>query len=270
MADEPLKKTPIQNKYAQQYADDLAANREEQGSITEQIAGLQERLEQLKVEEIWLAQARGSLPGAPAPSEPEASAPADTVAKAPQTVPSPRQGGSVKAEQPAKKATAKRKTTTKKAAAKKTTARATAKKTTAKASAKTAAEKPAAEQAAAPEAAAPKTPAGKSATEEKSGPPLWQLALDILLKAPGQPCVAREVADQLAQDHPSRKTTIQTVRNTLETLIKKNLAEKSHQQGSAMYTAYADAGAAPAADGTADREAEQGPEMAVEKAPAEV
>ncbi|MFF9607877.1 hypothetical protein ACF1GY_37475 [Streptomyces sp. NPDC014684] len=47
MADEPAK-TPIQNKYAQQYSDDLAANRKEQSEVTEQITGLQERLDQLK------------------------------------------------------------------------------------------------------------------------------------------------------------------------------------------------------------------------------
>ncbi|MET7433258.1 MULTISPECIES: hypothetical protein [Streptomyces] len=50
MADEP-EKTPIQNKYAQQYAEDLSANRKEQGEITAQIAALHERLERLKEDE---------------------------------------------------------------------------------------------------------------------------------------------------------------------------------------------------------------------------
>ncbi|WP_234042181.1 hypothetical protein [Streptomyces marianii] len=76
--------------------------------------------------------------------------------------------------------------------------------------------------------------------------------------------MAREVTDQLAQDHSGRKTTVQTVRNNLETLVKNNRAEKSHQQGSAMYTAYAEADAAPAADDTANSEAE----TAAEKVPA--
>jgi hypothetical protein len=294
VADEP-EKTPIQNKYAQQYADDLAAIRKEQGDITRQIAGLQERLEQLKVEENWLGQAQGSLPGTAALSEPEAepaaavtaapsaakaeqpeiSAPAEAVTDVPKTVPQPRQDQSVKVEQPkqpAKKAAPAKKTTAKKTAAKKAT---TAKKTTAKtATAKTkkaAAKKPVADQAPAPEVTtATEAPAEKAAAEEKSGPPLWQLVLDILLKTPGQPCVAREVTDQLAQDHPARATTVQTVRNNLESLVKKNRAEKSHQQGNAMYTAYADAAAATAADDTAGGEGEQAPETAAEKVPAEV
>ncbi|MEU3860068.1 BlaI/MecI/CopY family transcriptional regulator [Streptomyces sp. NPDC028722] len=283
MSDEPEKKSPIQNKYAQQYADDLAANRKEQGVITAQIADLQERLEQLKAEATWLAQAQGSLPLTPVPSEPGAgpavavaetasadraeqsdiSAPSAAVAKAPQTVPQPRQDGTAKAEQP--KQSAKKVAGKKSATAKKTAAKKTAKKTVAR---KAAAEKPAAEQAAAPEATAPEVPAKKTAAEEKSGPPLWQLVLDILLRTPGQPCVAREVHDQLAQDHPSRKTTVQTVRNNLETLVRKNLAEKTRQQGSSMYTAEADA--APAADATADSETEQAPETGTEKVPAEV
>ncbi|MCQ1582135.1 BlaI/MecI/CopY family transcriptional regulator [Streptomyces parvus] len=294
MADEPAK-TPIQNKYAQQYADDLAANRKEQGDLTTQIADLQERLEQLKLEEGWLAQAQSSLPGAVAlgepgsepaaevPSvakdeEPNTSAPAEAVTDAPPIVPQPRQDESVKAEQeqseqPAKKAAAGKKTTGKKTAAKKATAKkAAAKKTTAKKAAakKTTAKKTAAEQAPAPEAAITEAPGEEAAAEEKSGPPLWQLALEILLKTPGQPCVAREVHDQLAQEHPGRATSVQTVRNNLETLVKKGLAEKSRQQGSAMYTANAAADAAPEADGTGDGEAGQADETAAGKVPAEV
>ncbi|MGW3930369.1 hypothetical protein ACWECC_20040 [Streptomyces microflavus] len=284
MADEP-EKTPIQTKYAEQYADDLAANRKEQGGVTTQLAGLQERLEQLKMEEDWLVQAQGGLPTSAAVREPEAepaatvapapsagtaerskpSAPAKAGADAPNTVPQPRQDQSVKAEQPkqaAKKTTAK-KTATRKAAAK----TATAKKTTAK---KAVTKKAATGQAPAPETAAGEAPAEKAVAEEQSGPPLWQLILDILLKTPGEPCVAREVTDQLAQDHPSRKTTVQTVRNNLESLVKKKLAEKALRQGSAMYTATVDAGAGAASAAGAGGEDEQAPETAAEKVPAEV
>ncbi|MGC5266682.1 hypothetical protein ACPXCO_37345 [Streptomyces cyaneofuscatus] len=292
MADEP-EKTPIQSKYAQQYADDLAANRKEQGGITTQLAGLQERLEQLKVEEDWLVQAQGGLPASAAGREPEAepaatmspassagnaersksSAPAKAGADAPSTVPQPRQDQSVKAEQPkqaakktpAKKTTAKKTATTKNAAAK----TATAKKTTAK---KAVTKKAVPGRATAPETAAVEGSAEKAAAEEKSGPPLWQLILDILLKTPGEPCVAREVTDQLAQDHPSRKTSVQTVRNNLEALVKKELAEKALRQGNAMYTATVDGGAgtATAAGAPAGGEGEQAPETAAEKVPAEV
>ncbi|WP_250403556.1 BlaI/MecI/CopY family transcriptional regulator [Streptomyces cellostaticus] len=311
MADEPAK-TPIQNKYAQSYADDLAANRREQSEVTAQIAGLQERLDQLKAEEAWLARAQGSLPGAvssapeaqPATGAAEApqgaaaeqadtSAPAEEAADAAQTVPQQRRDQPVEEaqpEQPARKAAAAKKTapakkTTGRKTAEKATTRTTAKKasaepvkkaaarkTSAEPAKKTAASKKAtakktAEKAPAQQAAAAPAPAGRAAAEEKSGPPLWQLILDILRTAPGQPYVAREVHDELAQHHPSRKTSAQTVRNNLQTLVKKGLAEKSRQQGSVMYTAYADTEAetAPAADG----EAGQAPEGAAEKVPAE-
>ncbi|MFJ5817349.1 hypothetical protein ACIQGT_26145 [Streptomyces sp. NPDC093108] len=288
MANKPAK-TPIQNKYAQQYADDLAANRKEQGDITTQITGLQERLEQLKVEESWLDQAQGSLPVTAAPNEPhaaavaeeppaakpgqpESSAPAGAITDAPTTVPQPRQDQSVKVEKskvPAKKAAAAKKTTAKKTAARKAmSAKNTAART--KTMKKAAAKKPVAGQTPAPEATTTEAPAKKAAAEEKSGPPLWQLILDILLKTPGEPCVAREVTDQLAKDHPGRATTIQTVRNTLEGLVKKNRAEKSRQQGNVMYIAYANATAATAADDSASGEDEQAPETAAEKVPAEV
>jgi len=260
-----LEKTPIQDRVRQRFADDLAANRREQEEVTGQIADLQERLEQLRTDEAWLTQAQGSLPGALATSEPAAEldgASAEPVTDAPH-VPQPRQDQSEKAAQPEQPA---KKTTAKKAPAKKTTAKKTAAK-------KTAAKKTAADPAPAPEDTATEAPAAKKTTaEEKSGPPLWELILGILLKTPGQPCVAREVTDQLSQDHPTRATSIQTVRNNLETLVKKKLAEKSHQQGNAMYTAYADAGtpSAPAADEPAGGEGEQAPQAEAEKVPAEV
>ncbi|MGW4439109.1 BlaI/MecI/CopY family transcriptional regulator [Streptomyces sp. NPDC004596] len=311
MADEPAK-TPIQNKYAQQYSDDLAANREEQSEVTAQIAGLQERLNQLKAEEAWLAQAQGSLPGAPVSSAPEAQ-PATGAAEVPREaaaeqadtstpaeeatdtaqVPQQRRDESVKEErpkQPARKTAAAKKTaptkkTTGKKAAEKATARTTTKKTSAEPAKKTTAKKTSAEPAKnavakktsaekvpAQQAASAQAPAGRAAAGEKSGPPLWQLILDILRKTPGQPYVAREVHDQLAQDHPSRKTSAQTVRNNLQTLVQKGLAEKSRQQGNVMYTAYTDTAAetAPAAESTADGEVGQAPEDAPEKVVAEV
>lgn len=274
MADEP-EKTPVTNAYTQRLADALSANRQEQEDITAQIAGLQERMEQLKAHEPWLAQAVGSPPAAAAPAAAEAKTGAGQAAAAAAqaqqgaventapAVPKPRAdkaAKTVKAAQP--KASAKKTAATGKAAApaKKTAAKkTTAKKTAAKAPA---AKKKAAEQAVAPETAVTEAPAKKPTAEEKPGPPLWKLILDILLKTPGQPCVVKEVSEQLAQDHPERATSIQTVRNNLETLVKKKLAEKSHQQGSAMYTA--------AAVSETDDTAGSGSAQAAEKVPAEV
>lgn len=292
MADEP-EKTPIQSVFAQQFAEALAANRTEQEDVTAQIAGLQKRLEQLQVDEAWLTQAQDSLPAALAPSEPaaepaaeapsaapaeqpEPSAPAEAVIDTSHTVPQPRQDQSEKAAQPtqpAKKTAAKKKSTANKTTAKKTTAEKTtaAKKTAAKKTAakKTAAKKATAEQASAPEGVT-EASAEKAAVEEKSGPPLWELILAILLKTPGEPRVAREVTDQLAQDHPTRATSVQTVRNNLETLVKKNAIETSRQGKTRMYTAFADTDATAAADDAAGGEAEEAPETAAEKVPAEV
>lgn len=189
MANKPAK-TPIQNKYAQQYADDLAANRKEQGDITTQITGLQERLEQLKVEESWLDQAQGSLPVTAAPNEPhaaavaeeppaakpgqpESSAPAGAITDAPTTVPQPRQDQSVKVEKskvPAKKAAAAKKTTAKKTAARKAmSAKNTAART--KTMKKAAAKKPVAGQTPAPEATTTEAPAKRLRLRRSRGRP---------------------------------------------------------------------------------------------------
>ncbi|TKS96213.1 hypothetical protein [Streptomyces lasalocidi] len=280
MADAP-ETTPIQNAYAQRFANDLVNNHKEQEEVTGQIAALQARLEQLCADAAWLTQAQDSLPtvlalsaavaepdpgATEAPSatpaeQREASALAEAATRTPHTVPQPRHDQSEKAaqaKQPTKKTAAKKKTTTKKTADEPVPARqALAKKAAAK---KTAAKK------SAPEDTSAETPAKQTTIGEKSGPPLWELVQGILLKTPGQPCMAREVTDQLLQAHPTRATSIQMVRNSLETLVKKNLAEKSRQQGSAMYTAYVDAGTppAPARDEPAGSEGKQAPEVEAE------
>ncbi|MFF3958496.1 hypothetical protein ACFYY1_35565 [Streptomyces sp. NPDC001890] len=251
MADEP-EQTPIQNKYAQQYADDLAANRKEQDSITTQLGDLQERLEQLKAEEAWLAQAQGILAGTDgAPSaaaeeqrevEGEAPAPAEAVADVPRTLPVQRQDPQTKPAAKGKPAAKKaaRRTTAKTVSAPTVVSKATAKKAT-----------------------------GKKA----DGLALHELMLPVLLKSPGHPHTAREVLDAFNAAHPERATTIQTVRNTLATLVKKNLAEKLRQQGSVMFTATALAGkdAVPATGSAAGGDSVQGAETAESgKVPAKV
>ncbi|WP_405896207.1 hypothetical protein OG242_00420 [Streptomyces sp. NBC_00727] len=251
MADVPVK-TPIQSKYAQQYADDLAVNRREQEDVTAQVTALRARLEQLKVEEGWLAKAQGTLPVAPLPAAAEAEPSADAT----RGVPQQRQDQAVakQPEEPVKK----------KSPSKKTAARRTAARKTAAQPAKRAAARKPETKVSAQRVPAAQALVDQGAAEEEPGRPLWQLILEILLKTPGQPYVAREVHDQLAKDHPSRKTSAQTVRNNLETLVKKSLAEKSRQQGNVMYTAPAQAGP-DAADVTADSEPKPAPTSAVAK-----
>jgi len=217
----------------------------------------------------------------------------ETVVEASQTVPAQRQGQAVKKAAQAKKPAATKPAAKKPAAAKKAASKAPVKKSAAKKTAtaagkpavkKLAAKKSAAEQAASPKAtaanasadkattskaaspkaAAAKAPAGKAAA---GGPPLWELLLGVLRKTPGQPLVAREVGEQLAKDHPDRATSAQTVRNGLQTLVTKNLAEKTRQQGNVMYTAHTDAAtAAPSPAG--DEPTSDKAKPAAEKVPA--
>ncbi|MFF4317925.1 hypothetical protein [Streptomyces sp. NPDC001568] len=67
-------------------------------------------------------------------------------------------------------------------------------------------------------------------------PPLRELVLALLTGA-AEPRLVSEVSTELTAAHPSRSTSTQVVRNTLEGLAKKGLIEKDNKQGSVMYTA---------------------------------
>ncbi|TXS04454.1 hypothetical protein EAO73_15575 [Streptomyces sp. col6] len=53
----------------------------------------------------------------------------------------------------------------------------------------------------------------------------------------GEPRLVREVHADLTEAHPERGTSVQVVRNTLETLVKRGVIGKGIQKGTAMYTA---------------------------------
>ncbi|MER7720853.1 hypothetical protein ABTX99_28580 [Streptomyces flaveolus] len=243
------------------------------------------------------AEALGSAsetPSAAPVQQSEVSAPAETDAETSQTVPAQRQKQTVKKAAQATKPAAKKPAAAKKAASKAPVKKSAAKKTATAAEKpavkKPAAKKSAAEQTASPKATAANTSADKAATSKAAspkattakaaaakasagkaaagGPPLWELLLGVLRKTPGQPLVAREVSEQLAKDHPDRATSAQTVRNGLQTLVTKNLAEKTRQRGNVMYTAHADTPATPSPAG--DEPASDKAEQAAEKVPAEV
>ncbi|UZK52904.1 hypothetical protein NEH16_01150 [Streptomyces drozdowiczii] len=55
----------------------------------------------------------------------------------------------------------------------------------------------------------------------------------------GEPRLVREVHADLTEAHPERGTSVQVVRNTLETLVKRGVVGKGIQKGTAMYTATA-------------------------------
>ncbi|WP_330342658.1 hypothetical protein [Streptomyces sp. NBC_00557] len=293
MADEP-EKTTIHNVYAQQFASDLAANRKEQSDIATQITGLQERLEQLKVEEGLLLKLQGTLTGSngaearavadeaaaqeqrEVPATDPAPAPAGSVTAAPGTVPQPRQDS--RAKTAAKKSAAKGKTSAKKAAANAPAKKAAAKTATAKKAVATktggkSAKRVPAQAATAEESPAKETAAGKDVPAKKTAgrkgdaPTLQELILPLLARSQGHPQTAREVFDAFKAEHPERATSVQVVRNNLELLVKNDRAEKSQQQGSVMYTALTEAGAAAGAG----VEAEQAPASAqAEKVAAQV
>lgn len=111
--------------------------------------------------------------------------------------------------------------------------------------------------------------AAPGAVAKETGPALHQLLLAMLLQKPREPRTTKEMHAQLAQDHPERKTSMQTVRNNMERLVALSQATRSNQQGSVMYTASAE-DVAPAPDAAAVGESEQAPEPAAEKVPAEV
>ncbi|MGW6867289.1 hypothetical protein ACWGHI_23815 [Streptomyces sp. NPDC054912] len=93
------------------------------------------------------------------------------------------------------------------------------------------------------------TPAARKAPSATPGkvaePPLRELVLALLAGA-AEPRMVSEVSTELTAAHPSRSTSTQVVRNTLEGLAKKGLIEKDNKQGSVMYTAPR-----PAVDGPA-------------------
>ncbi|MGW7342342.1 hypothetical protein [Streptomyces sp. NPDC054854] len=101
----------------------------------------------------------------------------------------------------------------------------------------------------APVKAEKSTPVAKKAPSATPGkvaePPLRELVLALLAGA-AEPRMVSEVSTELTAAHPSRSTSTQVVRNTLEGLAKKGLIEKDNKQGSVMYTAPR-----PAVDGPA-------------------
>jgi hypothetical protein len=224
-----LDNIPIRNRYAEQFAADLAEKRKEQEAVSTEIARLQERLKQLKEDEGWLAGQLATAEGRRAAT----GEPGADDATAPRSVPRSRRadgetGAGAAASRGKKKTPAKPKPAVKKAAATK-----------------------AAPKQAAPKQGAPKKPAAK----KPGSPPLRDLIMDILLAHSGEPRTARDVQADLKDAHPERATSIQTVRNNLDALAKSGAIEKEHKQGSVMYTAYkpaqgeaprpADAAAAP-------------------------
>ncbi|WP_326756352.1 BlaI/MecI/CopY family transcriptional regulator [Streptomyces hirsutus] len=226
MAAEPEEPTTqsLQSQYAAQFADHLAANREEQ-------ARLRKRLEQLEADEAWLIKA---LETVSAPAE------AGAGAQAPEGEPAPPQDNTSGPTEATESAEPSEATDVEASAAvpqqrQDQPAEAPAKKTTAK---KATAKKPGAKKTA------------KQAPAAKAGEPsLGELLLTVLGKHAGQPRTAGEVTGDLEREYPERARDINTVRNTLERLVAKSRVERTKQKNTVLYTAVTEP--APAADDAA-------------------
>ncbi|MGW7674533.1 hypothetical protein ACWGJX_47140 [Streptomyces sp. NPDC054775] len=201
-----------------QFVADREANRKEQESVSAQITELQERLKQLKADELLLSDMQRVVAVAPeqqsAPTDLEADAPA--AAASPQAVPPPRQ---------------------------ETRTKATAAPSRAKKTART--KGPGKATQPAPKKAATKATAAKTGAKKSSEPSLSELVLGLLLAHAGEPRITREVHADLEAAHPTRATSLQTVRNALDGLAKKGVIGKARKQGPAMYTALKPADVTP-------------------------
>ncbi|MFD6530958.1 hypothetical protein [Streptomyces sp. NPDC060184] len=82
------------------------------------------------------------------------------------------------------------------------------------------------------------TAAGNTAragAKGKSRPLLGDLLMELLGRTE-EPRLAKELRDELMEQHPDRDPTPQVVRNTLEALVAKGRIQRHKQQRSVMYT----------------------------------
>ncbi|WP_431964778.1 hypothetical protein [Actinacidiphila sp. bgisy160] len=192
----------IQDRYATRLAEDLDNNANEREKVRVQLAELQNRLAQLEQEREWLTHLQGTVAGAPSvamPAQPAGEATAGDETGQPEVTP---------AAQPVPRPRGRKKP----------------------------AGEPTAHKARKRTAAPEDVRKPKRATSRSSEPTLRSLVADILA-ASSEPRMVSEFVDTLAKQHPSRATpSAPVVRNTLEALVAKGLAERSRQQGSVFYT----------------------------------
>ncbi|MFI8182332.1 hypothetical protein OG539_39715 [Actinacidiphila glaucinigra] len=188
--------TTIQDRYATRLAEDLESNAKEQEAVREQVAELQARLTRLEDERAWLTRLEGTV----STGGPDATAREEPA----EEVPAVEAPAAVAAGAP--------------------------QEGKARAVPRPRARKPA--------AGAKSRKAGKKTapSEEKEKPTLRGLVADVLA-ADNEPRMVSEFVDALAKRHPDRSApTAPVVRNALEALVAKGLAERSRRQGSVFYT----------------------------------
>ncbi|MBD0424544.1 hypothetical protein H0H10_36185 [Streptomyces sp. TRM S81-3] len=193
----------LTSQYTAQVAEDLERNSKEQERVSAEIAALQQQLSALQQDHSVLVNLQQALGLAPAPTEPEPQPEPAPVA----TVPAPRKKTGTKsgASKPAR---------TKKAAA--PSVKPAAKKATAKKSQSEA--------------------AAKKSTGTSAQPTLVDIVRAHLAEQ-SEPRSAAEVAAELGRQYPERAIKTTVVRNTLESLVAKEQAQRSKQGSSVFYTA---------------------------------
>ncbi|MGK4584963.1 hypothetical protein [Kitasatospora sp. HPMI-4] len=88
----------------------------------------------------------------------------------------------------------------------------------------------------APTGSAPAARAAKGGTKGKAQQPLLGDLLADLLGHHDEPCLAKDLREELLEKYPRRNPTPQVVRNTLEALVAKGRIERHKQQRSVLYT----------------------------------
>ncbi|MFF4102873.1 hypothetical protein [Streptomyces sp. NPDC001903] len=249
MANETVN-TPIQTKYTQQLAADLATNQAEQATLTA-------RLNQLQAEEKWLVTTLESLPttaGSEPASPQEAASPASSAvpvggAVTEVAVPRPR------AQKKAGGATSVKKATVKKATVKKAAAKTAQAKETPAAPAKR------------PTVGKKTAVSAAKETSKAAEPTLGLLLTEILSKQPGEPKKVSEIRTELEAAHPQRTTSDPVIRATLEKLVAKGVLEKDNRQRMVLYTWPAPERASASAPQSKTDEPATEPAEAAEAAP---
>ncbi|MDX3072575.1 hypothetical protein [Streptomyces sp. MI02-7b] len=252
--------TTIQDRAAARaarIAADLDSNAREQEGVRAQISELQDHLAKLGREHEWLTQLQSTEPAesAAATRRHEVTGAAEATPEAPITPTAPT--APVDAVAPK---------------AKKTTPKTTAKATATTATAAETVTEPAVPRPRGGRKKAPvQTPTRERrksavrARKPESGPTLVSL-LEEILSTSHEPRMVSEVVNILTEQHPDRAAKTQVVRNTLEALVAKGLAERTRKQGSVFYTPVAPAGNKAGANGDGPAAAKH--EEAAEPAPA--
>ncbi|NSC19965.1 hypothetical protein FM076_01565 [Streptomyces albus subsp. chlorinus] len=242
MTSEPL--TPIQERYAKQFAEDLKKNHEAQQRVKEEIARLQEQLTQLQQDAEWLSQLYDSRLGtAPAGAETSDGAAASSVKTDRSPAPSASGADAAKsADEPVVPRPRERKAPAGKNESagsgkrkpKKTVAARAAKKSSPKPNPRSKPKPGAKPKAAAGKKTAPKSSAGTS-SPRKGRATMPDLAEEVLRGRDGQPATVKEVLQVLQKNHAEHTFSAPGVRNYLESLVAKGRAERMKQKNSVLY-----------------------------------